>query len=279
MPIVVETDSLKWLLSLMQRKQTIDGKSIAQVHSLSLKAEGSRLVACTRVKDGLTSLMRLSIPCSGEGEFVLTDIEAALGVLKYHGGAIYITPSEDKVKFKSSGKQTTLTASKEARAFPHTPETIALWTEKSYALADKIDADNMQYKTNDGQLLDVVMCLSDLSTTTLYEAFRCDSMNGQKFNKYTIDYTGGELNITVGDELKGKTTTHINEVLYSYVDLPEHDAPDIKATYNGGLEYIFHHLNSDVNIGVWDFTHVGMGYPMLITLGDGDFIFQVSNEA
>jgi len=29
---------------------------------------------------------------------------------------------------------------------------------------------------------------------------------------------------------------------------------------------------------VWDFTHVGMGYPMLITLGDGDFIFQASNE-
>ena len=279
MSIITETESLKWLLSLMQRKQTIDGKSIAQVHSLSLKAEGGRLVACTRVKDGVTSLMRLSIPCSGEGEFVLTDIEAALGVLKYHGGALRITPSEDKVKFKSSGKQTTLAANKEARAFPHTPETIALWTEKSHALAAKIDAENMQYKTNDEQLLDVVVHLSDLNTTTLYEAFRCDSMNGQKFNKYTMDYTGGELTITVGDELKGKTTTQINDIVHSYVDLPEHDAPDIKATYNGGLEYIFHHLNSDVNIGVWDFTHVGMGYPMLITLGDGDFIFQVSNEA
>ena len=278
MPIIVETESLKWLLSLMQRKQTIDGKSIPQVFSLSLTAEGGRLSACTRVKDGVTSLMRLSIPCSGEGVFVLTDIEAALGVLKYHGGALNITPSEDKVKFNSSGKQTTLAASKEARAFPHTPETIALWTEKSHTLAEKIDADNMKYNTNDGESLDVVLSLSDLSTTTLYEAFRCDSMNGQKFNKYTIDYTDGKLNITVGDELKGKTTTQINEVVYSYVESPQ-EIPNITATYNGGLEYIFHHLNSDVNIGVWDFTHVGMGYPMLITLGDGDFIFQVSNEA
>lgn len=278
MPIIVETESLKWLLSLMQRKQTIDGKSIPQVFSLSLAAEGGRLSACTRVKDGVTSLMRLSIPCSGKGVFVLTDIEAALGVLKYHGGALNITPSEDKVKFNSSGKQTTLAASKEARAFPHTPETIALWAEKSHALAKKIDVENMKYNTNDGEILDVVLSLSDLSTTTLYEAFRCDSMNGQKFNKYTIDYTDGKLNITVGDELKGKTTTEINEVVYSYVESPQ-ETPNITATYNGGLEYIFHHLNSDVNIGVWDFTHVGMGYPMLITLGDGDFIFQVSNEA
>ena len=276
MPIVVEADSLKWLLSLMQRKQTIDGKSIAQVHSLSLKAEGGRLVACTRVKDGVTSLMRLSIPCAGEGEFVLTDIEAALGVLKYHGGTLTITPSADKVMFKTRTKQTTLAASKEARAFPHTPETIALWTEKSHSLAKKIDADNMQYNTNDGQVLDVVMCLSDLNSTTLYEAFRCDSMNGQKFNKYTIDYTDGKLSITVGDELKGKTTTVIDGVAYSYVEEPK--TQDINATYNGGLEYIFQNLNSDVNIGVWDFTHVGMGYPMLITLGEGDFIFQVSNE-
>ena len=49
--MLVETDSLKWLLSLMQRKQTIDGKSISQVHSLLLKAEGGRLSACTLVKE------------------------------------------------------------------------------------------------------------------------------------------------------------------------------------------------------------------------------------
>ena len=277
MPIIVETDSLKWLLTLMQRKQTIDGKSISQVHSLSLKAEGSRLIACTRVKDGVTSLMRLSIPCAGEGEFVLTDIEAALGVLKYHGGTLNIIPTQDKVKFKSRGKQTTISANKEARAFPHTPETIALWTEKSYSLAEKINVDDMQYTTNDGDSIDVVLSLSDLSSNTLYEAFRCDSMNNQKFNKYTMQYSDGKLDITVGDELKGKTTTRINEVLFSYIE--DHTVINLTATYNGGLEHIFHHLNNDVNIGVWDFTAVGMGYPMLITLGDGDFIFQVSNEA
>ncbi len=277
MPIVVETDSLKWLLSLMQRKQTIDGKSISQVHSLLLKANEGRLSACTLVKDGVTSLMRLSIPCTGEGEFAITDIEDVLGVLKYHGGVLYITPETDKVKFKSSSKQTTLSANKEARAFPHTPDTIALWAEKSDSLAKKINVDDMKYYTNEGEALDVALRLSDLNTTTLYEAFRCDSMNGQKFNKYTIQYTNNKLLVTVGDELKGKTTTQINEILYSYVNMKD-ESREITATYNGGLEYIFQHLNSDVNIGVWDFTHVNNGYPMLITLGDGDFIFQISNE-
>ena len=49
------------------------------------------------------------------------------------------------------------------------------------------------------------------------------------------------------------------------------------ATYNGGLEHIFANLNHDTTIGVWDFTHADMGYPMIISLGDGDYIFQASN--
>ena len=272
--MLVETDSLKWLLSLMQRKQTIDGKSISQVHSLLLKAEGGRLSACTLVKDGVTSLMRFSIPCGGEGEFALTDIDTALGVLKYHGGPLTITPYEDKVRFKTSGKQTTLSANREARAFPHTPETIALWSEKSKKLATKIDADALEYHANDGEVYECAFVFPELNTTTLYEAFRCDSMNGQKFNKYTMSYDDGTLSIRVGGELKGKTTTEMNiDGAYYKGGLPP-------VTYNGGLEYIFQNLNSDVTIGIWDFTEVAnMGYPMLITLGDGDFIFQMSNES
>lgn len=122
--INVDTNSLKWLLTLAQRKQTIDGSSHAQLYSVILKASDGRLSLTSLVKDGVTSLMRLSIPCTGQGEVVITDIDTTLGVLKYHGGVITITPTVDKVKFKSSNKQTTLSASKEAKAFPTHPK---LW--------------------------------------------------------------------------------------------------------------------------------------------------------
>ncbi len=269
--IIVETDSLKWLLNLAQRKQTIDGKSISQVHSVILKANKGRLALLSLVKDGQTSIMRLSIPCSGEGEVVITDIQTTLGVLKYHGGILNIEPKNDKVTFKSTNKQTTLSASKEAKAFPHNPSSIAQWEEKSSVLANKINVDDLTYTANDGTMLECSWVFSDLNTTTLYEAFRCDSMNGQKFNKYEVLFDSpSDLEIRVGGELKGKTHTMIKGV---------HCNTDYGfcATYNGGLEHIFANLTHDITIGVWDFTHAGMGYPMIISLGDGDYIFQASN--
>jgi hypothetical protein len=270
--ITVETNSLKWLLSLAQRKHTIDGKAHAQLYSVILKASGGRMSLCSLVKDGVTSLMRLSIPCTGEGEVVITDIDNTLGVLKYHGGVLNITPTHDKVKFKSNNKQTTLGANKGAKAFPHTPETIEQWSKKSEELACKINADDLIYTTNDGEKLSCKWTFFDLDTTSLYEAVRCDSMNGQKFNQYTIKYDEPKLSITVGKELKGKTNSEIAIMRKGSIS-------PFKATYNGGLEHIFSNLNHDVTIGMWDFTHVNGGYPMLITLGEGDFIFQMSNQS
>jgi hypothetical protein len=268
--ITVETDSLKWLLNLAQRKQTIDGKSISQVHSVILKASEGRLALLSLVKDGQTSIMRLSIPCSGEGEVVITDIQTTLGVLKYHGGILNIEPKKDKVTFKSTNKQTTLSASKEAKAFPHNPSSIAQWEEKSAILANKLNVDNLTYTANDGSLLECAWVFSDLNTTTLYEAFRCDSMNGQKFNQYRIEYDEPKLMISVGHELKGKTNSEIPVIRTGTI------AP-FTATYNGGLEHIFANLTHDITIGIWDFTHADMGYPLIISLGDGDYIFQASN--
>ena len=269
--IIVDTTSLTWLLKLAQRKQTIDGKAHSQLYSVILTASDSRLSFTSLVKDGVSSVMRLSIPCAGQGEVVITDIDTTLGVLKYHGGVLTITPSLDKFRFKSTNKQTTLSSSKDARAFPHTPSTIAQWTEKSNALAEKINADEAQYTTNDGKVYDSMIGFTDLNTTSLYEAFRCDSMNGQKYNKYTLAWQDGELTVNVGEELKGKTKTVLDA---PYAD---QSVEPFTATYGGGLEHIFQHLNSDVGIWVFDFTDAGMGYPMLITLGDGDYIFQASN--
>ena len=108
--ITLDTNSLQWLLTLMQRKQNIEGKSFAQVHSVLLKVESGRLVGTALVKDGVSSLNRLSIPCTGEGTVPVTDINNWLGALKYHSSPLTITPKEDKVTLKSGRKQTTLTA-------------------------------------------------------------------------------------------------------------------------------------------------------------------------
>jgi len=272
--IIVDTTSLTWLLKLAQRKQTIDGKAHSQLYSVILKASDSRLSFTSLVKDGVSSVMRLSIPCAGQGEVVITDIDTTLGVLKYHGGVLTITPSLDKVRFKSTNKQTTLSASKDARAFPHTPSTIAQWTEKSNALAEKINADEAQYTTNDGKVYDFMIGFTDLNTTSLYEAFRCDSMNGQKYNKYTLAWQDGELSVNVGEELKGKTKTVLDAPYGNTSYHTDQNVESFTATYAGGLEHIFQHLNSDVGIWIFDFTDAGMGHPMLITLGDGDYIFQ-----
>lgn len=269
--ITVEGNSLTWLLKLTQRKQTIDGKSISQIHSALLTVENNRLYCRSLVKDGVTSLMNISIPCSGgHGEtFAITDIDNVLGVLKYHGGVITMTNKDDKIMFKSGSKQTTIGGSPASRAFPHTPETITQWYDKSNIIVNKIDALNKTYTKNDGSKIEPILLLEGLDSTTLYEALRCDSMNGQKFNQYTVSYEEGELSIGVGKELKGKTKSLIK------VDACEADP--ITATYNGGLEYVFQNISTSVSIAIWDFTEVSMGHPMLITLGEGDFIFQMSN--
>ena len=271
--ITVDCNSLVWLLRLAQRKQTIDGKSISQIHSASLMPENHRLYCRSLVKDGVTSLINLSIPCTTQNSnglgIAITDIDNMLGVLKYHGGVLNIINKGDKITIKSGSKQTTIAGNTDARSFPHTPETIGQWYTKSNNIVNKIDAENKTYTKNDGSVIEPLVLIEGLDSTTMYEAFRCDSMNGQKFNQYSFSYQDGKLSIGVGKELKGKTTTDI--------DVDACEADPINATYNGGLEYIFQNLNSDVSIAIWDFTEVNMGYPMLITLGDGDFIFQMSN--
>lgn len=264
--ITLDTNSLQWLLSLMQRKQNIDGKSFAQVHSVLLKVESGRLTGTALVKDGVSSLNRLSIPCTGEGTIPVTDINTWLGALKYHSSPLTITPKEGKVTLKSGRKQTTLTASSEALAFPHTPDTMATWAEKSESIADKLSID--KYIGGDGKEYPYMAKIVELDSTELYEAFRCDEMNGQKHNEFRIIGKYEGLFVNVGTELKGKTTTQISEGEFPVV---------FDATFNGGLDYVFKNLNNKVDISFFDFTTMGQGIKMFIDLGDGDFIFQASN--
>ncbi len=263
--ISLDTNSLRWLLSLMQRKQNIEGKSFTQIYSVLLKVESGRLVGTALVKDGVSSLNRLSIPCVGEGTIPVTDINTWLGALKYHSSPLTIIPKEDKVTLKSGGKQTTLTASSEALAFPHTPDTMAMWASKSENIANKLSLNT--YQGNDGTLHKASVVFAELDSTKLYEAFRCDEMNGQKHNEFRVLSNKDGLYINVGTEIKGKTTTQISQT----------SPIEFQATYNGGLDYVFKNLNNKVNLSFFDFTDMGQGIKMFIDLGDGDFIFQASN--
>ena len=267
--ITVDSNSLTWLLTLSQRKQNISGKVMPQVHSLMMRAVGSRLTACSLVKDGLSSLTLLSIPCSGEGDFAISDIESFLGALKYHGNGINLEIGENKVAIKSGNKQTTLTSSDKALAFPHTSSNVNEWEAKSVLLATKIDLHEMTYLMNTGAKRRPFASWKDIDTTTLYEAFRCDNMNKQRFNLYTVTSDERGLCVEVGKNLRGKTISQVDTLIEA----------EFAADYQGGLDYVFKELTGTASLWFFDFRPEGQGIRMLITLGDCDFIFQASNLA
>lgn len=265
--ITVDSNSLTWLLTLSQRKQNVSGKVSPQVHSLMMRAVGSRLTACSLVKDGLSSLTLLSIPCSGTGNFAISDIDAFLGALKYHGGVIRLEIGEDKIILKSSNKQTTMTSSDKALAFPHTSSNVNEWEAKSVRLATKLNLQDITYQLNSGGKRKPFASWLEIDTTTLYEAFRCDNMNNQRYNLYTITSDERGLCVEVGKNLKGKTISQIDPQPQTVFE----------AVFMGGLEYVFKELTGTASVHFFDFRPEGQGIRMLITLGDGDFIFQASN--
>ena len=270
--ITTDCESFIWLLSLSQRKQTIGGKVSPQVHSLMVNVSSGRMTACSLVKDGLSSVSLLSIPAAGEGSFAISDIDSFLGALKYHGGLLKFIVKPDRITIKSNNKQTTLTSSDKALAFPHTASSIGEWERKSILIASKINIDSegkkASYELSNGEIRKPFASWIGLDTTTLYEAFRCDSMNSQKLNLYTIHSDEQGLHVEVGKELKGKTTTTITSS-------PIHHEM-FSATYQGGLEYLFANLNSEASLHFFDFRAEQQGIRMLITLGNADFIFQAS---
>jgi len=274
--ITVEANSFLWLLQVSQRKQNVAGKVMPQVHSLMMRAVGGRLNACSLVKDGLSSLSLLSTPCVGEGSFAISDIEAFIGALKYHGNTLTLEIGDDKVLIRSGNKQTTLTSSDKALAFPHTSNSVSEWEMKSLALAGKIYGNWNRngtsgtlpfYSMKTGAKRKPFASWEGLDTTTLYEAFRCDGMNAQKFNLYRVSSDERGLCVEVGKKLRGKTISQIDTLIQ----------PFFESDFQGGLEYVFKELVGTVDIHFFDFRPEAQGIRMLITLGDGDFIFQASN--
>ena len=137
-----------------------------------------------------------------------------------------------------------------------------------------------------------------ISTTDLFEALRCDGMNGKKSGRYTfrLDYNqtdNGKLSIETGDDIKGKTSVAIMGTEGQFGDRKEHfkgtkrdDIPTfttIDLVFEGGLEESMKLMNGTVDIYFLHFTgRKGAGeYAMIISDGgpDPSFIFQTSLES
>jgi len=199
----------------------------------------------------------------------IPDIDRVLGILKMHSQAVALTYDEanNKLKFKSSNKQTTLDASLDAKAFSHSAETIRTFREKAVGLAERIDVPNATYTTANGDKIDAVIHY-DLDSNDLFEALRCDTVNGQRLNRYKFEGGGSTLKITVGDPHLGQTTTTLTG--------KRDTIPKWECVFDGGLDELFKHFSGECLISVFDFTKQGQGYRMLINFKNGAWAFQAA---
>ena len=208
---------------------------------------------------------------------------------KYHSGQIRLTHEEDmKLKIKSKNKQTTLTSSVDALAFPHSPSTLKEWHNRSLEINDKIRPSGI-YKLENGKEIESFANYEGVDTTDLFEALRCVNMNNQKLNEFTFaasypkepPFVKPILKVITGDELKGKTEHEISfeDKSDSYV---ENDSPFIPhafpftATFGGGLDHILKLTTAPkVNLRFIDLSQYGQGMKLIMEFpATGDVVLQ-----
>lgn len=249
-----------------KREQHINGKVQPQVSSTILRYADGVISTTNIVKDGKTSLSRFSFKQEGAAnedcEVPVPDIERMLGVLKYHGDIVTLTHDAGKVRVKSKNKQTTLVGGFDAKSYANSQYDLKAASEQAIERSSQIK-DNV-YVLQDGRVISPFFSVT-LGATELYDAVRCDGMNGQKLNRYKFECDGGELTVSVGDAFKGMTTTVLGK---------EYTADEFSATFEGGLENIFKHYSGDVKLSFLDFKEWGQGTRLIITFSNEDWVFQ-----
>lgn len=261
----IGTKALEALLAATRREQHINGKAQPQVSSTVIDCTNNVLSTVNIVKDGKTSLSRFSFKLSEDTDafsIPVPDIERMLGVLKYHGDHVSLSYDDGKVRIKSKSKQTTLVGGFDAKSYANSQQNLLQAYEAALTRASQIK-DNV-YVLKDGGTISPFFVVT-LPASELYDAVRCDGMNGQKLNRYTFKYEGGTLTVSVGDVFKGMTTSVLGD---------DYAGDDFTATFEGGLENIFKHYSGDVKLSFLDFSEYGQGTKLIITFGNGDFVFQ-----
>jgi len=267
----ISNNSLKHMLITTKRKQTVAGKAQSQVESCLLKVEAN-VASITSLTKDLTGLTHVQCEVdSGGGTFPIPDIDRVLGILALHGANVNLSynAGKNKLVFKSGSKQTTLDASPDALAFSHSQETISDHTSRSNDLAGRINAIGGVYTTADGNEIHSIACYT-VNSTEMFEALRCDNMNGQKFNRYTFSGKDKGLSVLVGDpSIGGETLTGIQVEGLSPVE-PE----TWEWSFDGGLDELFKQFSGPCNIHIFDFTEHGQGMRMAIAWCNGCWAFQ-----
>ena len=291
--IEISNVALKRLLELTQRPQFVNGKVVNQVDSCMLYERWGMVYTECLVRDGRTSLSKFVVNEPKEPTNALLsvkttkipvcDIPRVLGVLVYHGTKLTLTYSDDKLKIKSSKKQTTLAGGVNAKAFLHSNETITTWDKKSSELGGKIKLYELKngsiagrdgtagYVLKDGTVKDPSVWYT-VESNDMFEALRCNNVNGQKLNRYTFKKnTPNYLSISVGDELLGKTTTDVDIRTSNAWNL------NLDVEFEGGLENVFKHYEGVVTLNFFDFTKQNQGWRLIIRLGDlFSYVYQAS---
>jgi len=272
--ITIDCDTLRILLEKVRRPQTIAGKQQDQIHSCILTPDDNKVRVVSLVKDGVTSLNKFSCfaTCKvGDKEIPITNIKDFLGILKYHGGSLSLSWINNKVKVKSKSKQTTITGSTKATAYPHNPATLMEWTTKSLGISRSfVKEDGYHYVTSTGEKIEPFF-KHTTDALDLFEALRCDSMNAQKINRYTFISDKDGFFVQTGKELKGKTLYKLQSDT-SYVD--DDSTEEWMATFEGGLDNLFSNINGPITLYFYQFPEQGI--KMLMDLGSGDYVFQAS---
>jgi len=261
--VTVVRNALMSLLSVTGRDQHINGKPQKQVTGCIVSLNDKVLSTTSIVKDGKTSLSRFSILTDSEQSATIPvpDIDRMLGVLKHHGDRVNLDYKDDKVVIKSKNKQTTLTGGFGAKAFANSQSTLKEWWAQANERAKQIKGN--VYLTKDGDTI-TPFFVAELPAEELHDALKCDGINGQKLNRYTFKVEDGSFTLTVGDAFKGRTT----------VDFGPHTSKDFSATFEGGLEHILRHYSNEIKLSFMDFTEYGQGIRLILTMENGDWVFQ-----
>lgn len=268
----ISNNALKHMLITTKRKQTVAGKAQSQVESCLLKIEAN-IASITSLTKDLTGLTHVQCDANDDwnGTMPIPDIDRVLGILALHGANVDLTynAGNNKLVFKSGRKQTTIDASLDGLAFSHSQDTIQDHSERSQGLAGRINAIGGVYTTADGKEIHSSACYT-VHSTEMFEALRCDNMNGQKFNRYTFSGKDKGLSVLVGDpSIGGETLTEIEIQGLSPVE-----PADWQWSFDGGLDELFKQFAGSCNIHIFDFTEYQQGMRMAIAFDNGCWAFQ-----
>jgi hypothetical protein len=275
--IRISNNGLKRMLNISKRKQTVNGKQQSQVESCVLLCDGSKARITSLTRD-LTGLTEVVADVEGTGNFPIPDIDRVLGVLSLHGENLTLSwdGEKNKLRFKSAGKQTTLDSSFEAKAFTHSQETIDDFHARSETLANKIDPKSGTYTLSDGTKQQS-FCSFEVNVADLYDACRCDTINGQRLNRYSFtipdagpyEEHGDCFRITVGDPSLGQTTS---EIVMEKKNLMPIDG--FSWDFDGGLDELFKGFTGKATLHFFDFRELGQGIRFAVSFGNDEFAFQ-----